>query len=278
MRVETLKELTVAFVVSLTLWFYAKMNKTYEIQMKMPVEYVNVPEGMTFITKVDSVPVRVKGKGFDILKVALSRPRLVYEVPEFETSGSFPVDTAYLRPKVKVTLVPILHNKVFYEMDRETTKTVSVIPIFKGKPKKGYVFLGWSVDGMVEIRGPSKVLERTDSIPTYPIDLTGRKRDFSKTVGLFTEGMGITEVKPESVVVHVRIDTVVQVEVPVVLRDSVFTVHLIGPKRVVEDVRSLKAFDVGDSLIISKPEGTRIVIPEGDEKGDTLQQQGHKDS
>lgn len=276
MRSETLKELLISLFVALLVWFYAKMSQTYEVVMRVPVVFVNVPEGKAFLERTDTVLLKLRGSGFEIAKLKVSSPVLLYDLSGMGNSGELPVDTSHLHPRARVSIQPLFTDRVRYRLDEEVSRTVSVIPTLKGHPARGHVLYGWKVEGNVEVRGPKSVVQHLDSLPTYPIDLTGRKRDFRTTVKVFTEGLGLSGVKPESVVIHVMIDTVVSREVPVIMGDSSFTAEIVGPRRVVEEVRRLRAFLVGDSLVIPRPEGTRIVLPTKDEKGDTLQQQGHK--
>ncbi len=276
MRSETLKELAISLFVALLVWFYAKMSRTYEVVMRVPVVFMNVPEKKAFLEKTDTVILKVRGSGFEIAKLKVSSPYLTYDLAGTGKSGELPIDTAHLRPRARVSIQPIFTDKVRYRLDEEVSRTVSVIPTLKGHPTRGHVLYGWKVEGNVEVKGPKSVVQHLDSLPTYPIDLTGRKRDFRTTVKVFTEGLGLTTVKPESVVVHVMIDTVVSREVPVIMGDSSFTVEIVGPRRVVSEVKRLRAFQVGDSLVVPRPEGTHIILPSQDEKGDTLQQQGHK--
>ena len=276
MRSETLKELLISLFVALLVWFYAKMSQTYEVVMRVPVVFVNVPEGKAFLERTDTVLLKLRGSGFEIAKLKVSSPVLLYDLSGMGNSGELPVDTSHLHPRARVSIQPLFTDRVRYRLDEEVSRTVSVIPTLKGHPARGHVLYGWKVEGNVEVRGPKSVVQHLDSLPTYPIDLTGRKRDFRTTVRVFTEGLGLTTVKPGSVVVHVMIDTVVSREVPVIMGDSSFTAEIVGPRRVVEEVRRLRAFLVGDSLVIPRPEGTRIILPTKDEKGDTLQQQGHK--
>ncbi len=278
MRSETLKELLIAFSIALLVWFYAKMSRTYEVVMKVPVIFVNVPRNMAFVERTDSVVLKIKGSGFDIIRLRLSGPRLVYDLSGVGPEGELPIDTSYLRPKVRVSMEPLFTSGVRYALDEEISRTVSVMPTLKGKPMKGYVLYGWKVENNVNVKGPKSIVEHLDSLPTYPIDLTGRRRDFKTTVRVFAEGLNLSSVKPGSVIVHVMIDTVITRDVPVVLKDSSFTVKVVGPKRVVEGIDRLRAFSVGDSLIIPRPEGTQVIFPREDEKGDTLQQSGHKGS
>jgi len=254
------------------------MSRTYEVVMKVPVVFVNVPQNMAFVERTDTVVLKVKGSGFDIIKLRLSSPRLVYDLSGVGPEGELPIDTSYLRPKVRVSMEPLFTSGVRYVLDEEVSRTVSVMPTLKGKPMKGHVLYGWKVENSVSVKGPKSIVEHLDSLPTYPIDLTGRRRDFKTTVRVFTEGLNLSSVRPGSVIVHVMIDTVITREVPVVMRDSSFTVRIEGPRRVVEGVDRLRAFPVGDSLIIPRPEGTRIILPKRDEEDDTLQQSGHKGS
>ncbi|NPA79867.1 MAG: YbbR-like domain-containing protein [Thermotogae bacterium] len=274
MKGENLKELFVAFLIALAVWFYAKMSREYELIVKVPVVFINVPEGKAFVERTDTVILKVKGTGFNLLRFRMFSPKLVYDLGEGKDEGILPIDTAHLMPKARVSISPLLTDGVRYKLDEEITKTVAVSPTIKGRPKRGFVLYGWEVEGNVKVKGPRVIVESLDSLPTYPIDITGRKRDFKTTVKVFTEGLGLSDVSPESVVVHIMIDSIITREVPVILQDTTLRAEVRGPRRIVEEIKKLRAFPLGDSLVIPRPEGTDVILLK-DEGGRTEERQGH---
>ncbi|MEO0175396.1 MAG: YbbR-like domain-containing protein [candidate division WOR-3 bacterium] len=251
-------EIVLALIIAAIIWIYAKLNQTYSFVYKIPVEYNILAKGLALLEGEDSVIVEVSGRGINLLKFRLQKPILVYSLNGSSLEGVLYIDTSYLKPKQEVGITPLYPKVINYKLDRISKKVLPVTPIVKGNPKIGYFYLGWAVSENVIVEGPKTILENLDSIPTYPIDITGKTRDFDVYTKVFTEGLNI-KVKPESVKVSILIDSLMTKEVPVVLTDTIITAKIQGPSRIVFPINSLRGKRLKDSIYVELPENVILM-------------------
>lgn len=251
-------EIILALIIAAIVWIYAKLNQTYSFVYKIPIEYNILAKGLTLLEGVDSVIVNVSGRGINLLKFKLQKPILVYNLNGSSLEGVLYIDTSYLKPKQDVKITPLYPRIINYKLDEISKKILPVAPTIKGNPKIGYFYLGWAVSENVLVEGPKTILENLDSIPTYPIDITGKNRDFEVYVKVFTEGLNI-KAKPESIKVSILIDSLMTKEVPVVLPDTIMTAKIQGPSRIISPINSLKGKKLGDSVYVELPENVILL-------------------
>ncbi len=247
-----------AIIVSLILWWYAKIDREYTINYKLPVEYFIAAKGLTLLEGPDTVLVSISGKGSDLIRFKLSHPKLYYTLDGSKVSGTFEINNMYLVPNLNVKITPILPKNIRYRLDEIAKKTLPVSPTIKGKPRIGYIYLGWMVEENVIAEGPKTVLMNLDSIPTYPIDITGKVRDFDVYAHIFTEGLNL-KVNPESVKVRILIDSISTKYIQVILEDTVLTLGIKGPTRIIQPINSLRGERIDDSLYIPLPENVVLL-------------------
>ncbi len=247
-----------AILISMIIWVYAKLNGDYSFVHRIRVEYEITDGKLTLLEGTDTVTAIVSGKGFDLLRFKIENPSLFYLLDGSKLKGTLDISPSNLRPKQKVSLNPIHPKVISYSLDRISKKVLPVSPIIKGNPKLGYVYLGWTVEENVTVEGPRTVLENLDSIPTYPIDITGKTRDFEILAEIFTEGLNI-KVHPKRVKVSVMIDSLITKVVPIFLGDTSLNVTIQGPSRIVSPIVSLRGSKFGDSVFIEIPENVVIL-------------------
>jgi len=247
-----------AFLISVIVWVYAKLSEDYSFVHRIKVEYEISDKKFTLLEGTDSVTVMVSGKGFDLLKFKFENPVLFYLLDGSRLEGTLEINQSNLRPKQNVSLNPIQPKVINYSLDRITKKVLPVSPIVRGNPRLGYIYLGWTVGENVTAEGPRKVLENLDSVPTYPIDITGKTRDFEVFAEVFTEGLNI-KVNPTKVRVFVMIDSLVTRTVPVFLGDTIINLKIQGPSRTVLPIVSLRGSKFGDSVFVEIPENVTIL-------------------
>jgi len=247
-----------AFLISLIIWTYAKLNDEYSFVHRIKVEYEISNGNFTLLEGTDTVTVIVSGKGLDLLKFKFENPSLFYFLDGVKLEGTLDINPSNLRPKQNVSLTPIQPKVITYTLDRITKKILPVSPTITGNPKLGYTYLGWAVSENVTVEGPRRVLENLDSIPTYPIDITGKTRDFEVLAEVFTEGLNL-KVNPKRVRVLVMIDSLITRTVPVFLGDTTINLKIQGPSRIVSPIVSLRGSRFGDSVFVELPENVTIL-------------------
>jgi hypothetical protein len=75
--------------------------------------------------------------------------------------------------------------EIMIGLDRRLTRTVSVVPNFKGYMEPGYELSEYAVvPSSVEVSGPRSLIEKLTDVSTEQIELSGRKADFTAKVSL----------------------------------------------------------------------------------------------
>jgi len=250
--------LILALLISLTIWAYAKLNEDYQFVHRIRVEYEISDKNLTLLEGTDSVTALVSGKGFALLKFKFENPSLFYFLDGSKLEGTLEIGPSNLKPSQNVSLNPMQPKVITYSLDRITKKILPVSPTIRGNPKLGYIYLGWSVSENVTVEGPRRILENLDSIPTYPIDITGKTRDFEVLAEVFTEGLNL-KVNPKKVRVFIMIDSLITRTVPVFLGDTSINVKIQGPSRILSPIVSLRGSRFGDSIFVEVPENVIIL-------------------
>ena len=212
-----------ALVLALFTWYLVTGREKVEIWVPMSVELINVPEGLLIQEGlVNKIEVRVRGpKG---LVRALDEKKLAYSLDagrlksgenliEFK-ADKIPLSRAY-------EVVEIKPSRVILSVDRITTKTVPVKPIWSAEESLAgnYRVASLTVEpDHVELKGPQNVLKNMDEVEA--ILMTGFEDDipteYSEDVPLFAPDE--VEATPGLVTVSLEIAPVTQV-VPVKLRN-----------------------------------------------------------
>lgn len=212
-----------ALVLALFTWYLVTGREKVEIWVPMTVELINVPEGLVIQEGlVNKIEVRVRGpKG---LVRALDEKKLAYsldagKLKSGENLIEFKADKIPLSRAYEV--VEIKPSRVILSVDRITTKTVPVKPVWSAEESLAGNYRVVSLTAQpdhVELRGPQNMLKNMDEVEA--ILLTGF--DDGQIPLLYSEDVPVfapDEVESTPGVVEVRLEVapITQV-VPVKLR------------------------------------------------------------
>ena len=180
-----LKLISLAF--ALVLWFFVMGESRMEVAHILPLEYENLPEGLTIANEIpSSVAVRISGPR--ALQVNLSPGDISLSVDLLDLS---PGVTSFRRLDESLNLpsglkvTRISPSYVDVKLDRVRDKNVSVRVALVGKPSEGYLVA--SVNAAPEevtVAGAETELKGVSEVVTEGIDLSGVKESFSQTVAL----------------------------------------------------------------------------------------------
>ena len=121
-----------------------------------------------------------------------------------QTAQPIPVDAAGL-PLDGLTAEPATVEVGVAVLPTATTRTVAVVPVFRGAPATGYWLRGITAEPVaVTVRGPQAALGALDRLETAPVDASGLTADRTVRVGLALPD-GISLVRPEDVSVTLSV-------------------------------------------------------------------------
>ncbi|MFQ3619688.1 MAG: CdaR family protein [Spirochaetales bacterium] len=138
------------------------------------------------------VRVVVRGKEKNLSNFSETDIEAVADFSSYKTEGAARVPV-HIRRKTGVEDGAIMQIRVepveiVTTLERKATKRIEVLPVFKGSPASGYELTQYYLSpSLVQVEGPASLIERTYTISTDPIDLTGKKENFSMQIRLHRE-------------------------------------------------------------------------------------------
>lgn len=210
-------------IIALFLWFHVVTERTYEETVLIPLELVDVPEGLVLANELPQwVKVKVVGKGKQLLLLRFSelkaRLSLAY-VRNRRTSLRLGAADVGISRESNVEVVKIEPDMITIDLERLVSKRVKVVPALRVIPAEGYTWIGPAETDpeTVAISGPERFIAKVDHLTTDSLVVEGAKRDIERRFRVIPpEGVNVT-CSPVSVMVHVDIQKVEErtIDVPV---------------------------------------------------------------
>ncbi len=198
----------IALFSALFLWTVAVLDRTYDIQIEVPVEITEKGGEERVITDVDTrtVTVTINGKGKELLR--LSRGKLVFKptIPE----GRFGLRRIKLNPadlKLPGGIIvrAIEPEVVEVKLGPASTREVRIAVPTKGQPGSGMMLSAIRVNTPVRLIGPATEIENYPQLNTETLDLSTVKSNETRKLSVIPpKGSGFSCV-PESVEVEVML-------------------------------------------------------------------------
>ncbi len=206
LRDWSLRLLSLIFAVML--WFFVVGEEKAEITINVPLEIVNLPQGLIIANDIPSaIEVRVYGPQSLVRSIATERISKVINlkgVSPGKITEQITPDTLPLPKGVQVLRVQPRFVEI--ELERLIRKRLPVKPVITGKPapdfKLGAVYVEPSY---VVVSGPKSEVDPLKGVKTLPVDIKNASSRVVKKAGLITEG---THLNIEPSLVEVRVEIV----------------------------------------------------------------------
>ncbi|MDE6397099.1 MAG: hypothetical protein K2K84_07495 [Muribaculaceae bacterium] len=227
---KSLGRQTVVFLVflfiSAVLWLIKSLNENLQRNLTCEIKIVNVPDSVTFISRVPSkLYLNVSGRGTQLIKYQLGNdPVLEIDFPKYRTGNSVGLSEADLSSNLQnllgseVRIQRMDLDSIFIQFTTLPGRTVTVRPDCSVKPVLTARLMGEPVVSPETVKLYSALKERlnTTSVTTEPIDVKDIKESFTHRVRVLT-APGVRAI-PDSVDVRVNIEQLVyrSEEVPIV--------------------------------------------------------------
>lgn len=186
--------LLAAVMLSISMWFFVISRGQSGVSIEVPVQFKDVPAGLTLSGKSDqSVTVTIKGHDKVLKELRSDEVSLSLSVPEIRIgTNSVPLS------KAKVSLPPTLRvasikPRMLTIMAEETErKKVTVKVVVSGLPLEGYTTRFIDVQPpVVYIEGVKSQVNSLKVIYTEPVEIAGATANVNETVKLITDGKAI---------------------------------------------------------------------------------------
>ncbi len=258
-----------AIFLAISLWFYAKTQRTYDIQITVPVDYRALSQELSFVEPPDTeVVAELTVRGGSLLGLVFVKPRVVVDLSRVRlgrnvvTIGPSNLESRGLNLGIKGFRPPELE----FFLDTVARKKPSVVPQLKGEPEKGYAVAGVRALGSPVVEGPGTLLLQTREIHTEPVNIAGRSTGFRASTKLVPP-FPTARLFPQEVEVEVIIEPLEEktIMVPVILEgkrarfspDSV-SITIEGPASLIKTFSGTVGKLKADTL----RSGTYYLIPE----------------
>ena len=169
---------------------------------------MSVPEDQILLEpKIDKVKVTLRGRWSTLNQFDEGELRpVVVELEASDDGRLVPLTADAVQPPPGLRVVSIDPSFVQVEMAERVAKEVAIKPRIVGGTRGSYTIGEVKVTPeKVRVSGPKNVMAELSSIPTEPIDVTGRVRSFKKRIQL----------RPDSSLINYDLDQPVTVSVPI---------------------------------------------------------------
>jgi YbbR domain-containing protein len=169
------------------LWYFVVGEDKVDITLYVPLEITNLPQNLVISNQFRKQ-----------LEVTVNGPRgLVRSISGQHTTR--PVDLSNVKPgnhvikntpeSIKlpngIQIQNIRPANITLTIDRLVKKSLPIKPVLEGKPAPGYEVAAFIPEpSALELTAPATILEEETFLPTKPIDIAGRKNNFTAEVSL----------------------------------------------------------------------------------------------
>ncbi|NNE42907.1 MAG: hypothetical protein HKN12_01750, partial [Gemmatimonadetes bacterium] len=170
-----------AFLGSLALWFSVTNDIEFEKALTFPIEYVNVPEGITAVQELPAearARVRARGKFLSyrlrggVCRVDLSRNQVGMNNLVIDGGNLvLPGEVAVMQREI---LEP---RQINVEFDELVVRDIAIDGILEGVPDDRYLRVGKTFvsPAVARVSGPRKLVDEIALIRTEPVNINGNR-------------------------------------------------------------------------------------------------------
>ena len=195
------------------LWFYItpiSIRDSVEVNYVLPLELKNIPENIMVVGKFDDrINVRLKGRQNILRDIAPGQLSVSLDLTNVRAGQKYyTLDNSNINvpPATKIDVIRIEPKKIKIDIVRSLKKDIKVQIDVKGRPAAGYKVKDVSINpAQLTVEGAEEEVEALLLLEGPAIDVTGRKRSFSKDIKIDTPLHNVRILGGRVVVVDVEI-------------------------------------------------------------------------
>ena len=174
---------------ALILFIFHRMSVLESRFFSVPLKVEHMNSLMPSLSYPRMIRVTLKGEANSIFPVFEDDIEAFIDMEKYTSPGTYniPVEwrkkgTALGVDALQVTVDPA---EISFRLDYKISKYVPVIPNFRGQADSGYTMTSYTLNpNQVVIEGPADLMAGISELYTEPIDLGGRRNEFSGIVNL----------------------------------------------------------------------------------------------
>lgn len=198
----------VSLLIAGVLWMAVAGQITVERNIRVPLEYQNVPPGMEIVgDPPGEVDVRMRGSSGNLARVVQGDVVAALDLTHARPGTRiFNLQAREVRVPFGVEVVQVTPPTVSLEFERAGQKVVPVSPVVEGDPASGFVVGRITTSpATVEVLGPLSRLEQLREATTEPVSVTGARANLQDTVTVGVEDASVRLREPQRAVVSVEV-------------------------------------------------------------------------
>jgi YbbR domain-containing protein len=201
-----------SLVFAIVLWLYINLNLVYNISFQIPLD-IKLSKTQALANDLpNSIDVSVKGKGWDLLGIVLSKNlSLNLDLTNYKKDTKINISQAtneLLSLSSNVALLSVNPDMIEINFDNITSKMVKVKNSANVTTKDGYIIIGSpkvSPDS-VKISGAMSIIGKIKYLPTEPFTMTNVNSGFTKTIKIIDTLNNIIRIEPKLVTITYNIE------------------------------------------------------------------------
>ena len=136
------------------------------------------------------IRVSLRGEANSIFPILEEDIEVFVDMEKYNTPGTYHVPVQWRKKgtalRVDTLQVTVDPAEISFTLDYKISKFVPLIPSFQGKVDSGYTMTSFTLNpNQIIIDGPAELMVNITELYTEPIDLDGRRSDFSANVNIF---------------------------------------------------------------------------------------------
>jgi hypothetical protein len=164
-----------SIILAVVLWFFVVSQGNSIIVMDVPIGFKNIPLQLEVLDGPKSVSVSIKGQERLLKKLRQGDVGAVIDLSDVKKGNMFfPLNADNFTLPNTLTVTDISPQTIKLRLEEKITKNVPVRTIIVGSPARGFTVNKVEViPKMIEIKSTESIIEKTYSVKTEPIDITG---------------------------------------------------------------------------------------------------------
>jgi YbbR domain-containing protein len=203
---------TLSFVFSAFLWLYINLNLVYNISVSVPLE-IKLSKTQALANDLPgAVDVSVKGKGWDLLGLMLSKNlSLNLELANYKKDSRINIAQSMndlLSLSSNVTILSVNPDFLEINFDNITSKMVKVKNSVSVFPKDGYLIIGSPkiMPDSVKLTGAISIIGKIKYLPTESMNINNVNSGFTRIVKIIDTLNNIVKIEPKTVTISYNIE------------------------------------------------------------------------
>jgi YbbR domain-containing protein len=198
----------ISLVVATVLWLAVSGQSTVERNIRVPLEYQNVPPGMEIVgDPPGQADVRLRGSSGNLARVVQGDVVAALDLTNARPGTRiFNLRASEVRVPFGVEVVQVTPSTISLEFEYAGQKVVPVSPVIEGDPEPGFVVGRITTSpATVQVLGPIGRLQALSEATTEPVRVDGARANLTDKVTVGVEDSAVRLREPLVAVVTVEI-------------------------------------------------------------------------